>query len=118
MTSLSLPSLRQFRVSGQERDDVLSLAVGATGCSPQRRPRPGSGTGEHADAVRKMPVLDGLQATRLIKANEATQRARVIAYTSNLVSKDTVAQELFAAVLQKPATPAAILAIVEHVVSL
>ena len=65
-----------------------------------------------------MPVLDGIEATRLIKAHEATRAARVIAYTGNPVPDDSGAQRLFAAVLQKPATPAAILAAVEQAVSL
>jgi CheY-like chemotaxis protein len=30
-----------------------------------------------------MPVLDGIEATRLIKATEATRQSRVIAYTGN-----------------------------------
>jgi CheY-like chemotaxis protein len=63
-----------------------------------------------------MPVLDGVEATRFIKATEATRQARVIAYTGNPPLDDV--QTLFAAVLQKPATPAAILATVQHVASL
>jgi two-component system, cell cycle response regulator DivK len=63
-----------------------------------------------------MPVLDGVEATRFIKATEATRQARVIAYTGNPPLDDV--QTLFAAVLQKPATPAAILATVQRVASL
>lgn len=64
-----------------------------------------------------MPVLDGLEATRLIKATAATRHARVIAYTGNPVSKNHVGT-LFAAVLEKPATPDAVVAKVQHVASL
>jgi CheY-like chemotaxis protein len=65
-----------------------------------------------------MPVLDGIEATRLIKAGEATRDARVIAYTGNPSLDSTVVRQLFAAVLQKPATPDAVVAAVQHVASL
>jgi CheY-like chemotaxis protein len=65
-----------------------------------------------------MPVLDGIEATRLIKAAEATRDARVIAYTGNPSFDDGPTRTLFAAVLQKPATPDAVLATVQHVAGL
>ena len=65
-----------------------------------------------------MPVLDGVEATRLIKAGEATRDARVIAYTGNPSFDDNPTRALFAAVLTKPATPAAVLATVQQVASL
>jgi two-component system, cell cycle response regulator DivK len=65
-----------------------------------------------------MPVLDGIEATRLIKSTEATRPARVIAYTGNPSLDDSLVQTLFAAVVKKPATPAALLATVQHLASL
>jgi CheY-like chemotaxis protein len=65
-----------------------------------------------------MPVLNGIDATRLIKASDATRDARVIAYTANATIDDCPMQELFVGVLQKPATPAAVLATVRHAASL
>ena len=65
-----------------------------------------------------MPVLDGIEATRLIKAGEATRDARVIAYTGNPSFNDSPARTLFAAVLAKPATPGTVLATVQHVAGL
>jgi two-component system, cell cycle response regulator DivK len=65
-----------------------------------------------------MPVLDGIEATRLIKAGEATRDARVIAYTSTPSFDDSLTRTLFAAVLEKPATPDAVLATVQHVAGL
>jgi two-component system, cell cycle response regulator DivK len=65
-----------------------------------------------------MPVLDGLEATRLIKAAEATRHARVVAYTGNSSLGNGAAQKLFAAVVRKPTTPAVVLATVQHVASL
>jgi two-component system cell cycle response regulator DivK len=65
-----------------------------------------------------MPVLDGIEATRLIKAGEATRDARVIAYTGNPSFDASPTRALFAAVLQKPATPDAVLATVQHVAAL
>ncbi len=64
-----------------------------------------------------MPVLNGIEATRLIKAHDATRSARVIAYTGD-PSVDRLRATLFVAVLQKPATPDAVLAAVRHAVSL
>jgi two-component system, cell cycle response regulator DivK len=65
-----------------------------------------------------MPVLDGIEATRLIKSTEATRPARVIAYTGDPSLDDSLVQTLFAAVVKKPATPAALLATVQHLASL
>jgi CheY-like chemotaxis protein len=65
-----------------------------------------------------LPVLDGVEATRLIKAAETTRDARVIAYTGTPSFENSPARTLFAAVLTKPATPAAVLATVQQVASL
>jgi CheY-like chemotaxis protein len=65
-----------------------------------------------------MPVLDGIEATRLIKATHATRAARVIAYTGKAELAEGVGQTLFAAVLQKSATVDAVLATVQHVAAL
>src|SRR4029453_18731763 len=65
-----------------------------------------------------MPVLDGIEATRLIKAGEATRNARVIAYTGNPSFDESPTRLLFAAVLHKPATPHAVLATVQRVAGL
>ena len=56
-----------------------------------------------------MPVLDGLEATRLIKAIDAIRDAPVIAYTAKPVLSDILVKNLFAAVLQKPAPPELVL---------
>jgi CheY-like chemotaxis protein len=65
-----------------------------------------------------MPVLDGIEATRLIKATEATRAARVIAYTGNALADTSLSPTLFSAVLHKPATTDAVLATVQHVARL
>jgi two-component system, cell cycle response regulator DivK len=65
-----------------------------------------------------MPVLGGIEATRLIKAAEATRHARVIAHTGNGGIVDDPNQKLFAAVLRKPTTPAVVLATVQRVTSI
>ena len=65
-----------------------------------------------------MPVLDGVEATRLIKAGETTRDARVIAYTGNPSFDHSPTRALFAAVLTKPASPAAVLATVQQVAGL
>ncbi|CAN5889559.1 hypothetical protein BH24ACI4_BH24ACI4_27940 [soil metagenome] len=61
-----------------------------------------------------MPMLDGVQATRVIKAIDATRDARVIAYTARPTSTDSVYHTLFSAVLQKPASPDAVVAAVQR----
>jgi len=65
-----------------------------------------------------MPVLDGIEATRLIKAVEVIRHARVIAYTGNPSFDANPARRLFAAVLQKPATPDVVVAAVQHAAAL
>lgn len=65
-----------------------------------------------------MPVLDGIEATRLIKATEATRQARVIAYTGNAQLDSSLMQTLFTALVRKPATPADLLATVQQVARL
>lgn len=60
-----------------------------------------------------MPVLDGVQATRLLKASQATHDINVIAYTAKM-NVDDAPGRLFVDVLQKPATPDAIIALVQR----
>ena len=62
-----------------------------------------------------MPVLDGIEATRLIKASEATRDARVIAHTGDLPGAASLTGTLFAAVLQKPTTPDVLVATIQRV---
>jgi CheY-like chemotaxis protein len=59
-----------------------------------------------------MPVLDGIEATRLIKARKATRHASVIAYTGSPTVADRLGERLFVAVGQKPAEPDGVLAAV------
>ena len=65
-----------------------------------------------------MPVLDGIEATRLIKTYEATREARVIAYTADQTIADGPFEKLFVAVLDKPAAPDVLLAAVHRAASL
>ncbi len=62
-----------------------------------------------------MPVLDGIEATRLIKASKATRDARVIAHTGSPPRDSSLTGTLFVAVLQKPTTPDVMLATVQRV---
>jgi CheY-like chemotaxis protein len=64
-----------------------------------------------------MPVLNGLEATRLIKSTHATRQSRVIAHTGN-GSIPPPLEQWFVAVLSKPSEPDAVLAAVEHAVNL
>jgi two-component system cell cycle response regulator DivK len=65
-----------------------------------------------------MPILDGIEATRLIKANEATRDARVIAYTGEPSLESRSVHGLFAAVLTKPAHADLVVATVQQMASL
>jgi two-component system, cell cycle response regulator DivK len=61
-----------------------------------------------------MPVLDGIEATRLIKAVDSTRDTRVIACTGSPSALGRLADTLFVAVLSKPASPDAVLATVRQ----
>jgi two-component system cell cycle response regulator DivK len=61
-----------------------------------------------------MPILDGIEATRLIKAVDAIREARVIACTGSPSLIDGHADRLFVAVLSKPASPDEVLATVRQ----
>jgi CheY-like chemotaxis protein len=62
-----------------------------------------------------MPVLNGLEATRLIKATEATRESRVIAYTGN-GSIPSPLERWFVAIVSKPSPPDVVLAAVQNAV--
>lgn len=59
-----------------------------------------------------MPVLDGIEATRLLKASPATRHVQVIAFTAWPAFYDGPLKAVFDAVLPKPATMEALIATV------
>jgi two-component system cell cycle response regulator DivK len=59
-----------------------------------------------------MPVLDGLEATRLLKASAATRDINVIAYTAQPSFYQKAFASLFVAILAKPIDPAAMITMV------
>ena len=61
-----------------------------------------------------MPVLDGLEATRLIKAIDEIRGVRVIAYTARPPRDPRLTDELFTAVLPKPSPPDIVVAAVQR----
>lgn len=61
-----------------------------------------------------MPVLDGIEATRLIKAIDELRAARVIALSPGPVEHPPFNTELFTAVLAKPSPPDLVLATVQR----
>jgi CheY-like chemotaxis protein len=61
-----------------------------------------------------MPVLDGVQATKLLKASRVTQNINVIAYTAKMNLDAAPMARLFADVLQKPASPETIVGLVQR----
>ena len=64
-----------------------------------------------------MPVLDGIEATRLIKAGKMTRDARVIAYTARPHHAEAQLQQLFDAVVPKPSMPDLLLGVIREVAS-
>jgi CheY-like chemotaxis protein len=64
-----------------------------------------------------MPVLNGLEATRLIKATQATRESRIIAYTGD-GSIPPPLERWFVAIVSKPSPPDVVLAAVQNAVSL
>jgi CheY-like chemotaxis protein len=63
-----------------------------------------------------MPVLNGLEATRLIKATQATRESRVIAYTGDS-SIPPPLERWIVAIVSKPSPPDIVLAAVQNAVS-
>ena len=61
-----------------------------------------------------MPVLNGLEAARLLKASTVTHGVNVIAYTAKPEFYEPPFTSLFVDVVKKPATPEAILAAVQR----
>ena len=61
-----------------------------------------------------MPVLNGLEAARLLKASTVTHGVNVIAYTAKPEFYEPPFTGLFVDVVKKPATPEAILASVQR----
>jgi two-component system cell cycle response regulator DivK len=62
-----------------------------------------------------MPVLNGLEAARLIRASTATKDLKVIAYTARPDLYDSAVRKWFVDVILKPATADAIVALVRRV---
>jgi two-component system cell cycle response regulator DivK len=61
-----------------------------------------------------MPVLDGIETARLIKASPSTRHMRVIAYTAWPSFYDGPLKSVFDSVLPKPSTAAALIAAVRR----
>jgi CheY-like chemotaxis protein len=51
-----------------------------------------------------MPVLNGLEAARLLKASPITRNMKLMAYTANWSTDDSALKEVFAEVMAKPAS--------------
>ena len=64
-----------------------------------------------------MPVLDGLEATRLLKASSATRDINVIAYTAQPSFYQKAFASLFVAILAKPIDPPAMVEMVRKYAS-
>ena len=64
-----------------------------------------------------MPVLDGIEATRLIKAGKATRDVRVIAHTAIPGTAAIHLRQLFDAVVPKPCMPDMLLGAVREAAS-
>ena len=63
-----------------------------------------------------MPVLNGIEATRLIKSTQAIRESKVIAYTANSSIPPPLAR-WFVAIVPKPSPPDVVLAAVQNAVS-
>jgi CheY-like chemotaxis protein len=61
-----------------------------------------------------MPVLDGLEAARLIGASAVTRDIKVIAYTAKVDVHEAAFARWFVDVLQKPAAPDLIVTAVQR----
>jgi CheY-like chemotaxis protein len=63
-----------------------------------------------------MPILDGIEATRLLKATDATKYIPVIAHTARPGSCHLPPGVLFAHILPKPVIPDVLLALTHRFV--
>ena len=63
-----------------------------------------------------MPMLDGIEATRLLKATSATRHVPVIAHTARPASVHVPPGVFFAHVVPKPVAPDVLLALVDQFV--
>lgn len=61
-----------------------------------------------------MPILDGIEAARLLKASPSTRHVRVVAYTAWPSFYDGPLKSVFDGVLAKPSTPDALIAAVRR----
>jgi two-component system, cell cycle response regulator DivK len=61
-----------------------------------------------------MPILDGIETARLLRASPVTREVPVIAHTAWPSFFDGPGRDVFAAVLPKPTTPEALLASVQR----
>jgi CheY-like chemotaxis protein len=61
-----------------------------------------------------MPLLNGLEAARLIRTSPATQDLKVIAYTARPDLLDGAIAKWFADVILKPASPEIIISLVRR----
>jgi CheY-like chemotaxis protein len=61
-----------------------------------------------------MPVMNGLEAARLLKASPVTQSTRLLAYTANWSLEDAALKDAFTDVLAKPANAERFLATVQN----
>jgi CheY-like chemotaxis protein len=61
-----------------------------------------------------MPVLNGLETARLLKASPVTRSIRLMAYTANWSTDDSALRDAFAEVLAKPASADEFLTTVRH----
>ena len=61
-----------------------------------------------------MPILDGIQATRLLRASPVTQGINVIAHTARADLDSIAMARLFESVLPKPASPDTMLEVVQR----
>ena len=64
-----------------------------------------------------MPVLNGLETARLLKASPVTRNTRLMAYTANWSIDDSDLKEAFAEVLAKPASADEFLSTVRQLVT-
>ena len=61
-----------------------------------------------------MPVLDGIEAARLIKASAGTRHMNILAYTAKPEVCEGELGQLFVDVLPKPTTPEALVGAVRR----
>lgn len=95
----------KLTLSQQRSLGLMSIRLNCNACVPIKC--------IEVSSMLAIPVLNGIEAARLIKASAATRESRIIAYTGNASIPPPI-ERWFVAVVPKPSTPDVVVAAVQN----